>query len=517
MKKQIKKYFKPVSLKVASFVLVAASLVSYVAGLLRDLILSYFFGASGDADVYYTAFLVPDLVFNLTIAGVIGGVFIPIFREKFMESREETSKLAGAFILSSQTIVLFVSFVAFLTMPLIASTFFGQASLDQQQDIVNMSRIILLSPIIFSLSNALGAVLMSFKHYLSYALSPALYNLGIIAGIVLFHEEYGIYGAAIGVVAGLVLHLLVRVFDLANLDFKFKWSFKADGLWEMYKLSFPKTLGLVFWQLSVWVYNIIGYSLVDGSISAYNYARNVQSFAVSLFGIALATAVFPFLVDSVNEQNKKELAENIERTGLKILFYTIPSAVGLGVLSVEVTRFLFGRGAFDEFALVLTSGILFLFAISIPFESLVHLLSRVYYAFKNTWTPVLVNLLFLGLNVWISFKYATVYGAKIFALSFSIGTFLQVICLLFFLKKYISLNYLWLFKKIMLITFAAVLMGFVVFEYKNYINIGFYLNFVSSILVGVLFYFLVAKILGILEIAGIEKIAVIQKIKQLIR
>jgi putative peptidoglycan lipid II flippase len=511
MKKQIQKYFRPISLKAASLVLMGASLISYLAGLFRDLILSYYFGAGEAADVYYTSFLVPDLIFNLTIAGVLGGVFIPLFRQKYLKDKQEAMALAGAFLVTSQLMVLVICVIAYFLMPFIAENFFGNASLDQQKDIILMSRIMLASPIIFALSNSLGSVLMSFKHYLSYALSPGLYNLGIIAGIYLFNEEYGIYSAVFGVIIGLILHLLIRFVDLWNLDFSFKFSFKADGLWEMYKLSIPKSLGLVFWQLSVWVYNIIGYSMVDGSIAAYNYARNIQSFAVSLFGIAVATAVFPFIVDSVEDGDKKKVVKKVEFSLLQILFFTIPAAVGLAVLSLETTNFLFARGNFDAKAVAITSQILFFFAFSIPFESSVHLLSRVFYAYKNTWIPVLVNLLFLVINTVAAFSLATLLGPQVFAISFSIGVIIQVLLLIILIRKYVVLNMKYLTFNVLKISFASLLMGLTIEAVKLSGLPITNLVFIGLILIGVAIYFVFAKFLGIIDYAGLDRFKIFKK------
>jgi putative peptidoglycan lipid II flippase len=486
-----------------------ASLFSYVAGLFRDLILSYFFGATGATDVYYTAFLIPDLIFNLTVAGVLGGVFIPIFRQKYLDDEDGAAALGAAFLASSQVLVLGVSLLAMAFMPWLVDWVFAAATPPQKLDIVNLSRIMLLSPIFMALSNTLGSVLMSFKHYLSYALSPGLYNLGIIAGIFFFHEQYGIYSAAFGVVIGLVLHLAIRFWDMKSLKFSFNFAkafnFKTDGLWEIYKLSIPKTLGLVMFQLSAWVYNILGYSMVEGSISAYNYARNIQSFAVSLFGIAVATAVFPFLVDGVKSANKNDLDLSVRFTFLQILFYTLPSAAGLIVLSGQVTSVLFGRGAFDASALALTSGMLFFFAISVPFESLVHLLSRVYYAFKNTWIPVLINLLFLIISVVVSVIYAEVYGPNVFAISFSIGCIVQVVLLMIWLRKYVNLDFVDLAGKSILILMASGIMGICVKVATNYSFGNEYLDFVCYVAFGVGIYFGFARIFGILNLAGLDR------------
>jgi putative peptidoglycan lipid II flippase len=278
----------------------------------------------------------------------------------------------------------------------------------------------------------------------------------------------------------------------------------------MYKLSFPKSLSLVFWQLSVWVYSIIGYSLAEGSISAFNYARNVQCFAVSLFGIAVATAVFPFIVDSVEANDDKQIVERTEFALGQILFFTVPAAVGLGLLAVETTNLLFGRGTFDANAVIVTSGILFFFAFSIPFESCVHLLSRVFYAFKNTWIPVGVNLMFLIVNIVTAFSFAKVFGPKVFAISFSIGVILQVVVLLILLRRFVLISYFRLLGLVSKIVLASTIMGFVVYGLKTFIQFNF-ATYTLCVAAGVLIYFVLAKLLGIISYAGLDRFKFFKK------
>lgn len=497
--------FKPVSSGWATMILSLATLLSYAMGLVRDLLLSYYFGASADMDVYNTAFLIPDLIFNFTIAAALASVFLPTFREVYLKDKVEGEKLAGSFMFMSQFFVIIICVIAFFGMPHLVDWLFSNASIEQQKQIVNFSRILLVSPVLFGISNTLGVVAMSFKHYVTYALSPGLYNLGIIAGILIWGKELGVVAAIYGVLIGLVLHLGIRFFDLRKLhEFDFRLQFWRPDVWQIFKLSLPRSFGLMVWQINAWIYSIIGYSLAIGSIAAFNYARNLQSFAVSMFGIAVATAVFPFLVDHKVGKETEDLKNRIQKTFIQILIYTFPAAVGLSILNVEAIEFLFGRGEFAaQGATVITASILFYLALAIPFESLTHLLSRVFYAFKNTLIPVLVNLVFLAINLGGSLWFAKQYGAQVFGITFLIASFMQVSLLLLLIGKYVKLDKLYLLIKSGLVVLFSLVMGAMVYLLKvNFES----LHFLILVLSGVIFYIVLLWNSSLREYMGVDLI-----------
>lgn len=487
----------------ASLILALASLISYVAGLGRDLSMSYYFGATTLTDAYNTAFLIPDLIYTLTTAGALSGIFLPIFRGVHLKDSEEASRVAGSFLVLGQILVLVLSAVAFVFMPFIVDTFFEGGD---SQLIVNMSRILLLSPIIFSVSNTFGSILTSFKHYLGYAFSAAFYNVGIIAGLIIFNGELGIYSGVVGVLIGLMFHLGLRLIDYSAIDFKLKFAWYRPAIYKIFKLAAPKTVGLLVWQASLFAYNVIGYKvLVAGSIAAFYYARNVQSFSVSLFGIAVASAVYPFLIDCKEEGKTGELVQKIESTLLQILVFTLPAAVGLALLSSETVEILFGRGEFDVSAIALTSGVLFFFAFSIPFESLTHLLARVYYAFHNTLIPVAINLLFLAINLGGSYLLAARYGVSVFAIFFTIASFVQVTLLILFMGRYIRLHGWFLFRRVMQIVICSAVMGGLVYGVRTLFDGSVFLRFGVSVGVGVVSYFVLLSLFDLMRYTGFAR------------
>lgn len=499
--------FKPSSFGVASLIVAGATLVSYVAGFFRDVIMSGYFGATGETDAYYASIALVDNIYTLTTAGALMGVLLPIFRRVYLDNQEEGQKLMGAWMLLSQLLVLGVSLLAFFFMPELVGGLYKDLGVSEFEMVVNMSRILLLSPIIFTLSNSIGVVLHSFKHYLAFALSSSFYNLGIIAGLLLFSEQYGVYSVVIGTGIGLGMHLLIRMVDYLFIDgFKMSWSLWHPEIWKVVKLSLPKMASLFTLQLTLLVYNVVGVALVDGSITAFNYARNVQGFAVSMFGVALSVAVFPFLVDLRADGDMQKVRLKIEDSILRILVFTLPSSVGLYLLASDTVNILFNRGAFDDQDLLMTSMVLMLFAVSISFESLNHLLVRVYNAFENTILPLFGGLLFVLVNLGVVYGFAYENGVSMFGLAYALGFVCQVVVMFGLLRKFVSLDWSRLLRDFGKMLFAVLMMGGVVWGAGLWLRDEFLgvAEFGGVIVIGGLVYMIGIWFLGVFRYTGFE-------------
>ncbi len=436
----MKRFFSPSKFKSAAFLITITSFFSYAIGLLRDRIIAVNFGTTIQTDIYNASFLIPDSIFNFFIASALASAFLPVFSQYLDKDKEEAQKIANTVLNGGVMIILLFSIVSFIFMPQLIEFLFPNVSTEGQKDIILMTKLMLPSAILFAISNTLGNILMSHKHFFSYAISPILYNLGIIFGIIFLQDKFGIYAAAIGVLAGATLHCIIRIIDIFFIDYKYaiKTDFKSPGFIKIIKLMIPRSVGLIAWQLNLYIFTIVGLKLIEGGISAFNFARNIQSFAVSLFGIALSTAVFPYLASSSSEDKKGDFTNYFQTTLEKILFFTIPSAIGLMLLSTPIIELLLSGGIFQKESIKLTSLILFFFAFSIPFESITHLVSRSFYAKQNTITPTIITLASFSTIAAITYFIAPNYGIEWFSIGFSIGFILQVILLLIFIRPHLK-------------------------------------------------------------------------------
>ncbi len=424
----------------ATALIALTSFLSYALGLLRDRIIAINFGTSSETDIYNASFLIPDLLFNLFIAGALSAAFLPVFSEHLEKDKKEAFKLANTMLSMATITISVLALIAYIFMPNIAAVSFPQIEASLQGDIVSMTRIMLLSAIAFAVSNTVGNILMSYKHFFAYSLSPIFYNLGIIIGVTILQDSFGIHAAAYGVVLGALMHCGIRVIDSFFTDYRYKAQIelKHPGFKKILQLMLPKSISLIAWQVNLYIFAVVGIKMQEGGLASFHFARNIQSFAVSLFGISFATAIFPFLANSAQEEKKDKYTAHIQKTIQRMLFFTMPAALGLMTLSKPVVELILSGGIFDQNSINTTAIILYFFAISIPFESLSHIFARAFYALKNTKTPMLINISSMTLMALITIYIAPIKGIEWFSIAFSIGFIFYITLSIFLLKKHLQ-------------------------------------------------------------------------------
>ncbi|MFA5948100.1 MAG: murein biosynthesis integral membrane protein MurJ [Candidatus Gracilibacteria bacterium] len=513
------KFFKPSVEKRASVLLTITTLISYFIGLIRDRIIAVNFGATSQTDIYNASFLIPDFLFNLFIAGALMASFMPIFSDFLTKDPKRAHKIANTILTYGSIFIVLLSVLAFIFTTQLIEMLFPEFDGNTKLEIIKMTRIMLPTAILFTISNSLGNILMSYKHFFSYAVSPILYNLGIITGILLFSEKFGIYSAAIGVIAGAILHCIIRIIDTMNTPYKyyFKTDIKDEGFKKIIKLMIPRTISLISWQINLYIFALIGIQMMEGSLASFNFARNIQSIAVSLFGVALSTAAYPYLTEFAASNDKISYTKNIQNSIQKILFFTIPSMIGVIFLTKPIIEIILSGGKFDSNSVNITALILFFFAFSIPFESMTHILSRAFYALKNTKTPMYVNLTGMVIIGLITFYIAPKYGVKWFSIGFSIGMITQVILLIILLKKHLAGFNLKKFSlSFMKIILSSGIMGsFIILSSNLTLGIPNKIYYTMQIIIAAIIYFICAHILKSEEISGLKTIfAKFQKTNQ---
>ena len=324
-----------------------AGILSHILGVGRDITLSHFFGAGLETDAYGTAFLFPDLIFNLMIGSTLTGVFLPIFSQKIARDKQGAEKLAGAFISIVALFSLLLCAFFYFSLPFLVEVFYSGFSEKKAELTISLSRILLASPLLFLLGNFLGSILLSQKSFFSYAFAPVLYNAGIILGIFFFHEKAGIYAACYGVVIGLVFYVLFRFLDFKRLNLRIRLNLDFFRVREVFFLAWPRGVGLFLWQANFWLYSFLASYLAEGSFAAFNFARNIETFPVSIFGVSVATASLPFLSDLAAQKNYTKFSKVLERAIYQILFFAVPAGVGMALLSSDIVDLIFQHGEFN--------------------------------------------------------------------------------------------------------------------------------------------------------------------------
>jgi putative peptidoglycan lipid II flippase len=386
----------------AAYLLAAFALASQLLALVRDRLLAGEFGASHTLDVYYAAFRVPDFLFA-TIASLLSlYALLPILSR--LQQRD------GAHAISFLRLTLLVFFVVmaavagvvwFLAPYLVAYTAPGLAGDEAAKlELVVLVRILLLQPIFLGASNIVAALTQLRNRFFLYAVSPLLYNLGIIIGIVWFYPTMGIAGLGWGVVLGALMHVGLQ------LPFFFMEKSKplprgefAPAFFEVLKLSIPRTLALASGQFSLLALVALASLFATGSIAVFMFAWNLQSVPLAIIGVSYSVAAFPTLARFHASGNRHEFVRHIEEALRHMLFWSIPAIMLTIVLRAQLVRVILGSGEFDWDATRLTAAALALFILSLCAQSVSLLIARAYYAAGKTRIPLLLGVVSLVTTV----------------------------------------------------------------------------------------------------------------------
>lgn len=421
----------------ATIIIAVLTLVSRTTGFLRDLFLAKNLGLSSQTDIYFSAFRVPDLIYNLLILGTLSAAFIPIFTKYYLKDKQQAWKIANSVFNIAVVGVGAISVLFFiLARPLtklIAPGFEGEA-FDQT---VNLTRILLLSPIIFTISNVFSSTLLSFKKFIWVNTAPLLYNLGILIGIILLYPRFGLQGIAFGVIIGAIMHALIQLPQLIQLGWKWQptWGWKLPGVQQIVKLFIPRVLGLDISYINLVIVTIIGSTLTTGTIAAYNFANNIQTVPLGIFAISTALAVFPVLSEEYAKKELNSFINTFNRAFVRIVYLILPMTVMLLLLRAYIVRILLGYGKCDWNCTITTFDTLGVLSLSLIAQALIPLLARAFYARQNTRIPVMIGIVAMLLNAGLSYSLSLGLGILGVALGFVIASVFQVLLLIIYLHR----------------------------------------------------------------------------------
>ena len=389
----------------AALLLGLFAFLSQILAFLRDRLLAHIFGAGVELDVYYAAFRIPDFIF-VTVASVVSlSVLIPFIIEEESHGSESLQRFINDIFSFFSILIIVISGLAFFLMPTISRILFKGFSDATLIDVVFISRILLLSPIILGFSNLLGSLVQAYNRFTIYALAPLLYNAGIIIGILLFAERIGITGVAIGVIIGAGLHVLVQVPFVVKQGLfpQFSSRFSFALITRVIRISMPRTLTLSMSAISMIFLVSLASLMASGSISTLSFSFNLQSVPLSIIGVSYSLAVFPTLSRRFKENNLNAFREQMIVTARFIIFWSLPLSALFIVLRAQTVRVTLGSGLFGWDDTRLTAASLALFAISSMFQCLLLLFIRGFYSAGFTKIPFVINLIstfVLGVSAW---------------------------------------------------------------------------------------------------------------------
>jgi putative peptidoglycan lipid II flippase len=400
-------------------------------GVVRDAAVGHAFGASAELDAYYAAFELPDGLFTVVAGSAMATALIPILSARITRGdREGTWRLVSTVVNWVLLIVGGVSVVAAVFAPQVIRVVAPGFDAGRMALAARLMRLVLLQTLISSASGIAMGVLQAHQHFLLPAAAPISYTLGRIAGALLLAPRWGIFGLAWGGLLGTVGHFLIQTPGLIRYHARWWPTMRHPDLRAVLALMGPRALGLGATYLNFVLPTFLGSRLPEGAISAYEYGWRLMQFPETIIGTALGLTVFPTLAERANAGDRDGLRRTAFWALRLVLALAVPAAVGLLVLGRPLTALLFQRGAFDATVTDRVHWALRFFALGLVAHSALEVVSRLFYAQRDMWTPFWAALGGLAINAglgWLLLPYL-VHGS--IALSNSLGACLQVVVLL---------------------------------------------------------------------------------------
>ncbi len=457
-------FVKENSVRGASAILVITLALSNILGVLRDHFLAQKIPTSR-LDMYFAAFRLPDLIFNILILGSIAAAFVPVYSTYMREKgQKEATKLAQTTLTIGVLAVIVCLIALYFLMPFFMNYLVPNFDLAKKAETVRLARWLLFSPFFFTISYFLGGVLNAHKRFLAYSIAPLVYNLSIIVSVLIFSDKYGVSGAVIGVIIGSFLHLLIQLPAAYRVGFNFKFivDLKEHGVRRILKLMVPRAIGLGTNQILLVAFTSFA-SAFPGGIAVYNFADNMQTVPSVIFGNSFALAVFPTLAGLSLKvpEDRERFLQLFYKSVRAIIFFIVPSTALIFLLRAQIIRIILGYGFFgwnDTRAAAATLGF---FAISIIAQGLIPLFARSFYAIHDTKTPMYASVVSIVISIVMGFilsknAIASSEGVSLLALAFSIGSWVNLLILAVLMVKKIKINYQYI------ISFAISVIGLTV-------------------------------------------------------
>lgn len=395
----------------AAYLLAALTLASQVLALARDRLFAHNFGAGEVLDLYYAAFKVPDVVFALVASLVSAYVIIPrIAKADPEEARRLLSHSASFLLVGGGIICLLLALIAPSFLFLLFPTFVGSP---HAGEFVFLARILLIQPILLGLSGILTSVTQIHRRFALFALSPVLYNVGIIFGTIVLYPLFGLPGIGIGVVLGAFLHLAIHVPVVMQAKLMPRLVFPSPSLiWSVMKSSIPRSLALGMSSIITLLLISLASRTSTGGVAVYTFAGNLEAVPLSLIGASYATAAFPVMAEHMGASRLKEFKETLTAAARHIIFWSSVITVLAIVMRAYIVRIVLGTGAFDWNDTRLTAAVLAILVVGLMAQGLILLCARAFYAAQRSWNPLIVQLADCGVSValaWWFVKLADAY------------------------------------------------------------------------------------------------------------
>ena len=429
------------SVKTAAVVLASSTLVSALLGIFRDRWLNsmYYDTYPAGLDAYTAAFTVPDFLFFLITSGALAVTFIPVFNQRLVSGNKKSAWELSASLINLLALVSLVASILIMIFadPLVRYIVAPGLNESAMSLAINMMRVIAINPFLFSISTVLSSMQQAVKRFIFYAIAPALYNVGIIVGILSFTNginifgwqlfEGGIMGVAIGVVFGALLQLGASIAGLVGLgfDYEFKIHWKNQGFRSVLKMLPTRSIDQGIDYVTGIMNTNLASRMGEQSIRAFQQASSLRGMPVNLIGVAISTAFYPKLSEEAGKNDEESFRNTLRSALSSIIWISLPVSIVAFFIRGYVVFFI-KNGGDAKIASVLGALVVAIFT-----QSLYHIVARGYYAKQQLRKPLIISIIAFVVQVVCALLFSFFnFGPEGLAHAMSISALFEVVVLL---------------------------------------------------------------------------------------
>ena len=425
----------------AALGLMAATLIAKILGFGRELTLASAYGASSTSDAFLVAMNIPAVIFT-AIGTSLGTAFIPLYCEVNSSQGEKASiKYTNNIFNVVVLICIAISIIGVILTPQVVKLFALGFKGETMEKAVYFTRAMILGIPFLGISYIMMAYLQVKENFIIPGLMPVPYNTCIIISILL-SVKTSPYILPWGALIGLLGQFLFQLPFAMKKGFRYKpyINLKDEYLKKMLWLVAPVLIGVAVNQINTIVDRTIASTLVEGSISALNYANKLNQFVMGMFIVSISSVVYPMLSKLSTENNKVKFNQSIIKAINIVILLVIPISVGAIILSTPIVKVLFQRGEFDARATYMTSVALVFYSIGMIGFGLRDILGKVFYSLQDTRTPMINGAIAMGLNIILNILFVKFTNMQLGGLALATSTAALVTVTMLFISLRIKIG-----------------------------------------------------------------------------
>ncbi len=421
-----------------------AVFLSRILGLVRDQVMAYFFGTTYLNDAFNVAYNIPNLLRRLFGEGALSASFVPIYNEIGIKEGKKSQIDFALNVLSILTLLLSALTILGISFaPYIVRALYPGLAPETTIKAIMLSRIIFPYLFFIGMSSTFIAVLNSHDYFFMTGLSSAMLNIGMISTVIIPHLMKGftneelIVWAGWGVFIGGVFQTIINLPYLKRVGYRFKivLSFSGEAMRSLWQRFIPSMIGIGIREINLIADSLMASFLPIGSITALGFGNRLMQLPLGIFAISAGTAVLPLYSRYVTEQKYEDLSKSLNFASVSLICIILPITLLIGLLGRDFVTILFQHGAFGAKATLMTYQALLFYSLGLIFYSLNQTVTPLFYANKDTRTPVKIAAWMVGLNISLNFVLMQFIQHRGLALSTSITALVNYLVLLYYLRK----------------------------------------------------------------------------------